>query len=111
MLGPAGDSVAPLPFADDAEHRLPDALTRFCHNLSNGGVSINAGGMWGGRKVERWMTNPLNPEQEHFRGVAEKLRGLAAQMPYDIRGRDQLLALADGFERFAERLDLQAADE
>ena len=57
------------------------------------------------------MTNPLNPEQEHFRGVAEKLRGLAAQMPYDIRGRDQLLALAAGFERFAERLELQAADD
>jgi hypothetical protein len=48
---------------------------------------------------------------EHFRGVAEKLRGLAAQMPYDIRGRDQLLALAAGFERFAERLELQAATD
>jgi hypothetical protein len=50
------------------------------------------------------MTNPLNPEPEHFRSVAEKLRGLAAQMPYDIHGREQLLALADGFERFADRL-------
>ena len=48
---------------------------------------------------------------EHFRGVAEKLRGLAAQMPSDIRGRDQLLGLAVGFERLAERLELQAADE
>jgi hypothetical protein len=46
---------------------------------------------------------------EHFRGVAEKLRGLAAQMPYDIRSRDQLLALAAGFDRFVERLELQAA--
>jgi hypothetical protein len=45
----------------------------------------------------------------HFRAV--NLRNLAAtamQLRYDIRRRDQLLALADGFERFAERLALQA---
>jgi len=45
----------------------------------------------------------------HFRDVAETFRGLAAQIPkYDIRHRDQLLALADGFERFADRLELEA---
>jgi hypothetical protein len=45
----------------------PGALTRFCHNLSNGWVSINVDGMWGGRKVvERWMTNRLNPERSIF---------------------------------------------
>ena len=29
---------------------------------------------------------------------------LAAQMPYDIRGRDQLLGLAAGFERLADQV-------
>jgi hypothetical protein len=47
----------------------------------------------------------------HFRGVAETLRGLAAQITYDLRRRDQLLALAAGFERFADRLELEAADQ
>ena len=46
---------------------------------------------------------------EHFRGVAAQLRSLANQIQYDFRRRDQLLALADGFERFAERLELQVA--
>jgi hypothetical protein len=49
---------------------------------------------------------------EHFRGVAENLRTLAAaNFQYDFRRRDQLLALAAGFERFAERLALQGADD
>jgi hypothetical protein len=48
---------------------------------------------------------------EYFWGVAENLRNLAAtQLRYDIRRRDQLLALAAGFERFADRLEQQAAD-
>jgi hypothetical protein len=47
---------------------------------------------------------------EHFRGVAENLRNLTAtQLRYDVRRRDQLLALADGFERFADRLEIEAA--
>ena len=47
---------------------------------------------------------------EHFRGVAENLRNLAAtQLRYDVRRRDQLLALAAGFERFADRLEIEAA--
>jgi hypothetical protein len=46
---------------------------------------------------------------EHFRGVAENLRTLAGKsFRYDIRRRDQLLALAAGFERFAERLEQEA---
>ena len=49
---------------------------------------------------------------EHFRAVVENLRNLAAtHLQYDIRRKDQLLALAAGFERFADRLELQAADE
>ena len=47
---------------------------------------------------------------EYFRGVAETLKGISAQQRYDIRRRDQLLALAAGFERFAERLELQAIE-
>jgi hypothetical protein len=45
---------------------------------------------------------------EHFKGVAAQLRTLADQIRYDFRRRNQLLALADGFERFAKRLELQA---
>jgi hypothetical protein len=44
---------------------------------------------------------------EHFRGVAAQLRTLADQIRYDFRRRNQLLALADGFERFADRLQQQ----
>jgi HD superfamily phosphohydrolase YqeK len=42
---------------------------------------------------------------EHFRGVADMLRGLANQLRYDLHRADQLRALADGFERFARRLE------
>jgi hypothetical protein len=44
----------------------------------------------------------------YFRGVAETLRGTAAQLRYDLRRADQLRALADGFERFAGRLTQEA---
>ena len=44
----------------------------------------------------------------YLRGVADMLRGLAAEQRYDLRRRDQLLALADGFERFARRLEREA---
>lgn len=45
---------------------------------------------------------------EHFRQVAEKLRGIAEKMRFEPRRRDQLLALAAGFERFAARLAEEA---
>jgi len=44
----------------------------------------------------------------YFRGVAETLRGIAEQLQFEPRRRDQLLALADGFERFAVRLQQEA---
>ena len=59
----------------------------------------------------------LNPVDEadrpesraaHFRSVATRLREIAAGQRYDIRRRDPLLALADGFERFADRLEREA---
>jgi hypothetical protein len=43
----------------------------------------------------------------HFRGVAETLRGIAEKLRFEPRRRNQLLALADGFERFAARLEEQ----
>jgi hypothetical protein len=47
----------------------------------------------------------------HFRSVADQLRRLANQLQYDIRRKDQILALADGFERFGERLEMDRASE
>jgi len=47
---------------------------------------------------------------EHFSDVAAQLRSLADQIRYDFGRRNQLLALADGFERFAARLQQQAVD-
>ncbi|MBV9016728.1 MAG: hypothetical protein JO213_14255 [Alphaproteobacteria bacterium] len=48
---------------------------------------------------------------EYLRGVAEELRQIAAELRYDLRRREQLFALAAGFERFAERLEKQIAGE
>ena len=44
----------------------------------------------------------------YFRGVAETLRGIADKLSYEPRRRNQLQALADGFERFAARLEEEA---
>jgi len=41
--------------------------------------------------------------------VAERLRGIAAGLQYDFRRADQLRALADGFDRFAARLEQETA--
>ena len=43
---------------------------------------------------------------DYFRAVAATLRAIADQQQYNIRRADQLRALAAGFERFAERLEL-----
>ena len=51
------------------------------------------------------MDDPPQSRAAYFRGVAEMLRGLAAERPYDVHRCDQLSALADGFERFATRLE------
>jgi molecular chaperone GrpE (heat shock protein) len=53
----------------------------------------------------------LEAKVEYLRGVAEELRQVAAQLQYDFRRREQLLALAAGFERFAERLEREIAGE
>jgi hypothetical protein len=41
-------------------------------------------------------------------GVAETLRGIADKLRFEPRRREQLLALADGFEKFAARLEQEA---
>ena len=45
---------------------------------------------------------------EHFRSVADRLRGIANGLSYELRRADQLRALADGFERMASRLEQEA---
>lgn len=42
---------------------------------------------------------------EHFRSVAARLRQIANRQQFDPRRRNQLLALAEGFERHAERFE------
>jgi hypothetical protein len=49
-------------------------------------------------------------EAANYRATAEKLRRLAGQLRFDLCRREQLLALAEGFERLAERSDAPAAD-
>jgi hypothetical protein len=43
----------------------------------------------------------------YLRGVAETLR-IADKLRFEPRRREQLLALADGFEKFAARLEQEA---
>ena len=55
--------------------------------------------------------NSLESRAAYFLSVAERLRGIAAGLRYDLRRADQLRALADGFERFAARLEQEAGAE
>jgi hypothetical protein len=55
-----------------------------------------------------WTTKRPQSRATYFRDVANMLRGLADEQRYDVHRRDQLLALADGFERFAARLEQEA---
>ena len=63
--------------------------------------------MTGSEGVERVDEETPLARAEHFRRVAENLRGLATATRYDFRRRN-LLALADGFARFADRLEQEA---
>ena len=53
------------------------------------------------------MTDDITPEDRasHFRSVAARLREIANEIQFNARGRNQLLALADGFERYAARFE------
>ena len=45
----------------------------------------------------------------YFREVSARLRAIANDVRFDPRRRNQLLALADGFERHAERFEREDA--
>lgn len=45
----------------------------------------------------------------YYRATARKLRELAAAVRYDFRRREQLFALAAGFDRAADRVEAASA--
>lgn len=45
----------------------------------------------------------------HYREIAETLRRMASRLRFDLCRRAQLLALAAGFERFADRIEREHA--
>jgi hypothetical protein len=49
------------------------------------------------------------PAGAKFRGIAAELRRIAASLRFDLGRAAQLNALADGFDRFAERLDREGS--
>ena len=51
------------------------------------------------------------PDPAKFRDIAEQLRDIARGLRFDPRRRVQLLALADGFDRFADRFDRERQTE
>lgn len=60
------------------------------------------------------MTEDAEAGASNYRQTASKLRRLAGELRFDFCRRNQLLALADGFERSADRLkkrfETEAAD-
>ena len=53
----------------------------------------------------------LQSRVAYFRSVADTLRGIANGLQYDFRRADQLRSLAEGFDRFAARLEEEADSE
>ena len=47
----------------------------------------------------------------YFHRVAGKLRAIAERIQFDTRRKGQILALAAGFERFAQRFEQAKADD
>jgi len=50
-------------------------------------------------------TSSASERAVYFRGVAVHLRGIANELRLEPRRQSQLLALADGFERYAQRFE------
>jgi hypothetical protein len=50
----------------------------------------------------------LQSRVDYFRSVADTLRGIANRLQFDFRRADQPRSLADGFERFAARIEQEA---
>ena len=46
-----------------------------------------------------------------FRSVADTLRGIANGLQYEFRRADQLRSLADGFDRFATRIEQETGTD
>ena len=66
------------------------------------------------RRVCRWGRGTLLDSEDreragYYRATARKLRELAAAVRYDFRRRQPLLALAAGFDRAADREEMDAA--
>jgi hypothetical protein len=53
--------------------------------------------------------DPLN-SPTNYREVAATIRRLAYRVRFDFGRRNQLLSLADGFERLADRLEQRELD-
>jgi hypothetical protein len=60
----------------------------------------------------RWLSDgrdrPAATQSRVLPHLAERLRSIAKGLRYDLRRADQLRALADGFERFATRIEQEA---
>jgi hypothetical protein len=50
-------------------------------------------------------TDDRKDRAARYRAVAERIRNLAGRIPYDFKRRAQPEALADEFQRSADRLD------
>jgi hypothetical protein len=61
---------------------------------------VTGGGEW-----FKMSKDDLAARIAEYRQTAEALRGIAEQLRFDLRRGNQLRALADGFERFAIRLE------
>ena len=54
------------------------------------------------------MTTRRKPGSSIFAAWLTRWRGIANQLRFDLRRADQLRALADGFERMADRVQQEA---
>ena len=51
------------------------------------------------------MPDEQQAKVEQYRGIARELRHIAAGQRFDMCRHDQLIALADGFDRLADRVE------
>jgi hypothetical protein len=78
---------------------------------SHGGRSFSCLRPSGRRRREQIPSLTLALKINMPTTTEQELRGIAARLHLDPRRRNQLLALADGFERSAERIESNAAAE
>jgi len=51
------------------------------------------------------MPDDQEERVEQYRGIARELRHIAEGQRFDLCRHDQLIALADGFDRLADRVE------